>query len=270
MGIMGLHPLQGHSCVRGSPYHKGVISSAQIRGSVFNSHGFVQIEGNQIHSTAVVGRHVRLGTGNVVGPGVVLAGPVTLGDDNWLGAHVVIGCPPEMRGHPHAVDWIDSGEGLGVRVGSRNVIREGAQVHAGLYEQTRLADDIFLMNQVYIAHDCQLSDGVTMASNVAVGGHVHVGARANLGLGTVVHQRRAIGGLAMVGMGSVVTRDLPAFVKAYGNPCKVHGVNTVGMDRAGIPADVVARVVGDVESESGSDWAGLPGLGQYLVADSVV
>ncbi len=236
---------------------------------MFTSHGFVQIEGNQIHSTAVVGPHVRLGTGNVVGPGVVLAGLLTIGDDNWLGAHVVIGCPPEMRGHPHTVDWIDSGDGLGVRVGSRNVLREGAQVHAGLHEQTCLGDDIFLMNQVYIAHDCQLSYGVTMASNVALGGHVHVGAKANLGLGTVVHQRRTIGGLAMVGMGSVVTRDLPAFVKAYGNPCKVHGVNTVGMDRAGIPADLVARVVKDVASDNDADWSGIPGLSPYLAAESI-
>ncbi len=233
---------------------------------MFNSHGFVLIDGNQVHSTAVVGPHVRLGTGNVVGPGVVLAGPLSIGDDNWFGAHVVIGCPPEMRGHPHTVDWIDTPDGLGVRIGSHNVLREGAQVHAGLHEQTRLGDDLFLMNQVYIAHDCQLSDGVTMASNVAVGGHVHVGAKANLGLGTVVHQRRRIGGLAMVGMGSVVTRDLPAFVKAYGNPCTVRGVNSVGMDRAGIPAELVARVVEDVAGSNDGDWSDMAELSPYLAA----
>jgi UDP-N-acetylglucosamine acyltransferase len=80
-----------------------------------------------------------------------------------------------------------------------------------------------------------------MASGVLLGGHVVVGDRANLGLGTVVHQRRVIGPDAMVGMGSVVTRDLPPFARAFGTPARVHGVNAVGMGRQGIStADVAA------------------------------
>jgi len=232
-----------------------------------STHGFALVDGNHIHDTAVVGRNARLGTGNVIGPGAVLAGDLTIGDDNWFGAHVVIGCPPEMRGHPHTPDWIDEGDGLGVTIGSRTVLREGAQVHGGLYERTRVGDDVFLMNQVYIAHDCQLADGVTMASTVAVGGHVHVGPRANLGLGTVVHQRRRIGGLAMVGMGSVVTHDLPAFVKAYGNPCRVQGVNTVGMQRAQISDEHVARVIADVAAGEDSGWTSFPELAGFVLAD---
>ena len=43
----------------------------------------------------------------------------------------------------------------------------------------------------------------------------------------------------MVGMGSVVTRDVPPFAKAYGNPCRVHGVNAVGMSRGGLPQEAV-------------------------------
>jgi len=203
---------------------------------------FVSTGGNQIHSTAVVGASVRLGTGNVIGPGVVLAGPIVIGDGNWFGAHVVIGCPPEVRDFPHTADWVDTAEGQGVVIGHACVFREGSQVHTGWHDQTVVGDDVFLMNQVYIAHDCQLADGVTMASNVAVGGHVHVGLRANLGLGTVVHQRRTIGALAMVGMGSVVTHDVPPFVKAFGNPCRVKGTNSVGMERAGISAESVRQV----------------------------
>ena len=58
-------------------------------------------------------------------------------------------------------------------------------------------------------------------------------------MNTVVHQRRVIGPGAMVGMGSVVTRDVPPFAKAYGNPCRVHGVNAVGMSRGGLPQEAV-------------------------------
>jgi UDP-N-acetylglucosamine acyltransferase len=228
--------------------------------------GFAEVNGNQIHASAVIGPHVRLGTGNTISPGVVLAGNITIGDDNWLGAHVIIGSPPEMRGHPHLANWIEDASGAGVSIGSRNILRGGVQVHGGLYEQTRLENDLFIMNQVYIAHDCYLGDGVTMASSVAIGGHVHLGVRANLGLGTVVHQRRRIGGLTMVGMGSVVTRDLQPFVKAFGNPCRVQGVNTVGMERAGISSDVVARVVADVAAGNADGWGDVGELASYVMS----
>ena len=38
--------------------------------------------GNAIHPTAVLGPEVDLGSGNTIGPGVVLLGPLRIGDDN--------------------------------------------------------------------------------------------------------------------------------------------------------------------------------------------
>ncbi len=198
---------------------------------------------NHIHPSAVIGRGVVLGQDNYVGPHVVIAGRTVIGDGNWFGAGVVVGALPEVRGWPHDATWLDEDPGDGVLIGHRNVLRDGVQVHRGWKGRTVVGDDAFLMNQVYIAHDCELGHGVTMASHVAVGGHCRIGDGANLGLGTVVHQRTTIGGVAMVGMGSVVNRDLPPFVKAYGNPCRVRGINMVGMERKGFSAEQVAAVV---------------------------
>ena len=90
------------------------------------------------------------------------------------------------------------------------------------------------MNQCYIAHDSVVDDGATLASSVLLAGHVQVGDGANLGLGIAVHQFRAIGAGGMVGMSAAVTRDVPPFAKAYGNPAAVRGANVVGMQRAGV------------------------------------
>lgn len=195
---------------------------------------------NDIHPTALVGPHVRLGTGNVIGPHVVITGPVTIGDGNWIGTGVVIGAPPEVRSFEHPRPEGDYG--AGVRVGSRNVIREYAQVHQGWKSATTIGDDGFIMNQVYVAHDCTLGNSVTMASSVLLAGHVVVNDFANLGLGTAVHQGRWVGHGSMIGMASVVTRDIPPFAKAYGNPARVAGTNTVGMQRLGVPESVVEAV----------------------------
>ena len=196
---------------------------------------------NRIHHTAVVGAGVEMGSGNVIGAYAVLLGPMRLGDGNWIGPHVVLGTPPEVRGIDHGTE-LGGGSGNGVEIGDGNVIREYTTVHQGHYAVTHLGNRCVLMNRVYIAHDGMVAEGVTMASGTSLGGHVHIGASANLGMGVVVHQHRVIGPLAMVGMGSVVTRDLPPCSLSYGNPCRVRSANRVGLRRAGVPSAVVDAV----------------------------
>ena len=201
---------------------------------------------NSIHHSAVLAGDVRIGSGNMIGPYAVITGPVTIGDDNWIGSGVVIGAPPEVRSLPHPT-VIGEGSSVGVSIGSRNVIREYAQVHQGWHESTVIENDAFIMNQVYIAHDCSIASEVTLASGVLLGGHVAVGVGANLGLGASVHQRVRIGAVSMVGMGSVVTRDVLPFAKVYGNPARIHGANAVGMLRRGLPASVIDAVAAEYE-----------------------
>ncbi|MCU1419765.1 MAG: acyl-ACP--UDP-N-acetylglucosamine O-acyltransferase [Homoserinimonas sp.] len=208
---------------------------------------------NTIHPTAIISGNVEMGSGNTIGAHVIITGPVMMGDDNWIGTGAVIGAPPEVRtfGHPRTSDDV---AGNGVVIGSRNVIREYAQVHQGWKGQTVLGDDLFLMNQVYIAHDCRLADGVTMASSALLAGHVTVGEGANLGLGTAVHQRVSIGAATMIGMGSVVTRNMPPFAKAFGNPARVRGVNKVGMERRGLSTGSI-EAVADQYALPRDQWA---------------
>jgi UDP-N-acetylglucosamine acyltransferase len=197
---------------------------------------------NDVHPTAVIRGDVSLGSGNTIGPFAVITGPVVVGDDNWIGAGVVIGAPPEVRSFAHPSDGGVPRGSDGVRIGDRNVIREYAQVHAGWKAATNIRDDAFIMNQVYVAHDCLIDDRVTLASSVLLAGHVHVGAGSNVGLGAAVHQFRTIARGAMVGMSSTVTRDIPPFAKAFGNPATVRGANVVGMERAGVDAALIWRL----------------------------
>ncbi len=193
---------------------------------------------NSVHHTAIITGDVEIGAGNTIGAFVVISGPVSIGDDNWIGTGTVIGAPPEVRSFDHAAGRTASGGGVIIR--DRNVIREYVQVHQGWKGTTRIGDDAFVMNQCYVGHDCLLLNDVTLASSVLLAGHVVIGAGANLGLGASVHQFRSVGASSMVGMGSVITRDVPPFAKSYGNPATTHGVNSVGMSRQGIDVNSVA------------------------------
>ena len=203
---------------------------------------------NYIHHTAIIGEEVKLGDGNVVGPFALISGNVNLGDGNWIGPYSSIGGSPEIRGSNLPASW-ELGPHTGtVIIGSRNVFRDGCVIHAGHFSGTKIGDDCYIMNQVYIAHDCNIGNSVTLSCNVALGGHVNVQEGANLGIATAVHQRRTIGSTCMVGMGSVVTKDIVPFSKAYGNPCKVQGANLVGMQRVGLSESLIAEIADALET----------------------
>lgn len=199
----------------------------------------------QVHPTAVVGDDVQLGERVVVGPNAVVMGPATIGDDCWIGPGCVIGTPPEITSVPHNREWQAPLPLSGVEIGAGTVVRELSTIHQGSYRPTRIGAGCWLLNRVYVAHDCQVGDRVTLSAGVSLGGHILVGDAVNVGMNAVVHQRRVIGPGAMVGMGSTVTRDVPPYALAYGNPVRLNGVNKVGMSRAGIEDAAIELLAGE-------------------------
>ncbi|GAA2989416.1 DapH/DapD/GlmU-related protein [Actinokineospora diospyrosa] len=198
---------------------------------------------SKIHPTAVIGAGVELGENVSIGPNTIILGPAVIGDDCWIGPGCVIGTPPEITGATHNGDWDSAAsEFTGVRIGARTVVRELTTIHQGSYRPTTIGSDCWLLNRVYVAHDSLIGDRVTLSAGVSLGGHFQVGAGANLGMNVAGHQRRLVGPGAMVGMGAAITRDVPPFAKAFGNPVRLRGVNSVGMSRSGVDDDAIATL----------------------------
>lgn len=90
-------------------------------------------------------------------------------------------------------------------------VRIGKQFHANIYS--------------YIAHDCVIGDFVTFAPRVSCNGNVVIEDHAYIGTGAVLRQGKPgkplrIGRGAVVGMGAVVTKDVPPGVTVVGNPAR--------------------------------------------------
>ncbi len=192
---------------------------------------------NRIHSTAVIGPEVTLGERNVIGPFCVLQGPMTIGDDNYLASHVVLGGAAEVRGHDMTSSWEETFVGNPVTIGSRNVFKEFVTVSGGWAHETSVGDDCFFMTKVHVNHDGRIGDEVTLSAMVVTAGHVTVGDGANLGLSAVVHQRLTVGEGSMIGMQSAVTRQLPPYVVSKGVPARPVRLNTHRLSRLGVPED---------------------------------
>lgn len=77
----------------------------------------------------------------------------------------------------------------------------------------------------YVAHDCIIGDFVTFAPRVCCNGNIIIEDHAYIGTGAVIRQGTAskplrIGAGAIVGMGAVVTKDVPAGTTVIGNPAR--------------------------------------------------
>ena len=71
-----------------------------------------------------------------------------------------------------------------------------------------------------IEHDCVLEDGVHVSPNASLAGGVRVGKHAWVGIGSQVKQTIIIGNEAVVGAGSTVLKNIPAFETVIGSPAK--------------------------------------------------
>lgn len=197
---------------------------------------------SHISPSAFIGPGVSIGKNVKIGPGSTLLGFCTIEDDVWIGPGAHIGAPPEMSDRKQNTAWNGDFAHAGVRICAGAVIREGAIIHQGTYRETTVGPDSWVLNRAYIAHDVLIGHDVTLAAGVSIGGHCVIGAHTNLGMNAAVHQRTNIGAGCMVGMSTPIVRDLPPFVKAYGSPARIHGLNTVGMTRLGASPDAMSSL----------------------------
>ena len=91
----------------------------------------------------------------------------------------------------------------------------------------------------HIAHDCVVEDDVIFSNNGTLAGHVLVQAHAIIGGLTAIHQYCRIGKHAITGGCSKIVQDVPPFLIADGNPAEIRGVNAVGLERRGVPAETI-------------------------------
>ena len=75
-----------------------------------------------------------------------------------------------------------------------------------------------------VDHDCIIGDFAHISPGVHLAGGVQVGEDAHVGIGACVLPGVQIGKWSVIGAGSVVTRDIPERVVAYGVPAKVQRV----------------------------------------------
>lgn len=178
-----------------------------------------------------IGPNVKIGSATTIGAHAVIDGYTTIGENNRIFSGAVIGSITQ--------DLKFKGEKSCVNIGDRNIIREYVTINMGTDKDsaTVVGNNVLLMAYCHVAHDCVIKDGAIIANGGTFAGYVTVEEKADIGGLTGVHQFVRIGKLAIIGGCSKVTQDVVPFSKSDGHPLKVYGLNTVGLERAGIPPE---------------------------------
>jgi UDP-N-acetylglucosamine acyltransferase len=190
--------------------------------------------GVEIGAFAVIGPDVEIGAGCWIGPHAVINGPTRMGQRNRVFQFASIGDAPQ--------DIKYAGEPTRLEIGDGNTFRECVTVNRGTTKQegvTRIADNNLFMANSHVAHDCQIGSHCVLANLATLGGHVVLGDWVIMGGFSGVHQFGKVGAHAFIANNAAVTRDIPPYVLAVGQPAQPHSVNAVGLARRGFtPAQV--------------------------------
>jgi UDP-N-acetylglucosamine acyltransferase len=186
---------------------------------------------------AFIGPDVKVGDDCVIGHGCHIEGRVTMGRNNLLSPHVVLGTPPQ--------DLKYHGEPTELLVGDDNVFREfftantGTAVGGGV---TRIGSRNYLMICSHVGHDCTVEDDVILVNGVLLGGHCHVETGAKLMGAAAANPFVTIGTQSYVGGLTRVIHDVAPYMIVEGNPARVRGVNEIGLQRAGFRTEVIEEL----------------------------
>ena len=172
-----------------------------------------------------------------IGPHVVIDPYVTIGPNCQIFQYAAIGAVPSRLNSKAKKPMSKSG--------AARIIREFVTIHRGTAFGggiTEVGEDNFLMAYTHVAHDCHIGHHVVLANNATLGGHITIGDYATVGGLVAIHQFARIGEYAFVGGKAAVVKDIPPYMIAAGDRARLHGLNTVGLKRAGFSANALTQL----------------------------
>lgn len=189
-----------------------------------------------IEPFAYVAGDVVIGDGCWIGPGAVIMDGARLGKNCKIHtAAVVAGVPQDLK---------FKGEVSTAELGDNVTIRECVTINRGTAAKGRtvVGNNTLVMACAHIAHDCVIGENCVIVNAVLLAGEVEVGDWAILGGNSAVHQFTRIGEHAIVSGGTLVSKDVPPYVKAAHQPISFVGANFIGLRRRGFTSEKIAQI----------------------------
>ncbi|MEX6685884.1 acyl-ACP--UDP-N-acetylglucosamine O-acyltransferase [Danxiaibacter flavus] len=208
-----------------------------------------------IHPHTYIHPNAKLATNVKLDPFTVIHQDVEIGEGTWIGSNVTImegtRIGKNCRIFPGAVlgaipqDLKFNGEKTYVEIGDNTTVREFVTINRGTVDRykTKVGNNCLIMAYSHIGHDCVIGDNCIMSNNSQMAGHVIMGDWAIIAGVCAVHQFVHIGQHSYIAGGSLVSKDVPPYIKAVRTPLSYGGVNSVGLKRRGFTLDKINHIL---------------------------
>ncbi len=179
----------------------------------------------EIDSSAFVGPLCHIGRCSI-GPGSVLWGSLFVYDGVRIGANVTIHAGAVLGADGFGYERTDDGSMQkfphlgGVLVENDVEIGANACIDRGTLDDTTIRRGAKIDNLVHIAHNVVVGEDAVVIAHAMIGGSTRIGPRAWIAPSACVRDQVAIGEDAVVGLASVVTKDVAKHSTVIGSPAR--------------------------------------------------
>ena len=209
---------------------------------------------NTISPMAFVHPEAKLGDNNIIGPFCYIDKNTVIGNNNNLMNRVTIHTGARIgNGNEFFAgasistkpqDLKFRGEETTCEIGDNNSIRENVTISRGTASKgkTVVGNNNLLMENMHIAHDCEVGNGCIIGNSTKFAGEVVVHDNAIISATVLCHQFCNIGGYVMIQGGSRFSLDIPPFVIAGKEPTRYCGINIIGLRRRGFSNETIDMI----------------------------
>jgi len=111
----------------------------------------------------------------------------------------------------------------GLDISKTSAIGRGILINSkvSIAAHTKIGDFVSINRHVSIGHHTTIGDYCSINPGTNIAGNVTIGEGTTIGMGVNIIDGIKIGKNTIIGAGSLVTKDIPDNVVAYGSPCKI-------------------------------------------------
>lgn len=187
--------------------HSVVSSNASIGDNVNIGFGCVIEENVSIGNNTSIHHNVIIKSGTKIGNDCTILSGVIIGETGFNPLKEASGSRNMIKHYG------------GVNIGDKVHIGDNCSISKGSIDDTVISSGVKMNKQVIVAHNVFIGEHTVFTSPTFVCGSVSIGQKCHIGA-VVIRNQCKIGNKAVLGLGSVVIKDVAPGTTVVGNPAK--------------------------------------------------